>query len=522
MADPRIPARVDPATPAGPLSRVAPQAPGGLAAIATGDRLHLSRPPLAQPVTFSWRRAMARFWDGFKAQAKDSWHAIVDHPGRTLAGIAIFAGFTFAAGAVGISSVAIANFSLLLFGGMASFRLGRAVFEAVGDWRRGEMAEAEASFEAIGRGGFEVAVTLGPAAAGKAVSILRRTEAGASVAAVWRESAVGKATAQVTGLPGRAWQFVRENTFGRLKTAAGQEGVIADIASRARTLTQTLGRNARLAAVKGRLDAWRVAIAESGTVRGFNFAFDTLPTRFDGWAITKVNYSDAGRKIRDWGIAYRAKTDPSAARMLELIQKGRVAGAGMGEPITRFGKVGDKLYRGSAPTTAADFERLARDHHVKTIVSLLHPDNPKEIGLLLAERELAAKYGMEFVNIPLPFGVDPPPEMVARFLSAVDNTKGTAYVHCRLGRDRTGTMAAVYEMARLGKTNAEAYAAMTSFEFDPNKDTYLQYLADFVLGYGKGAAAKVKNFFLVGSAADAGRAVRDVAPALVQRPERRP
>lgn len=521
MADPRIPRRLDPATPAGPGPRTATVAPAGdQTAIATDDQLRLTRREPARTTKFSWGRAMSRFWDGFKAQAGETWHGIVDHPGRTLAGIAVFGGLTFAAGAVGVSAVAIANFSLLLFGGLACFRLGRAVFEALGDWRRGEMAEAEAGFEAIGRGGFEVALTIGPAAAGKAVSILRRTEAGASLAAVWRESAVGKATAQVTGLPGKAWTFVREHTLGRLKTAAGQEGLIADIASRARTLTATLGKNARLAAVKGRLDAWRVAIAESGTVRGFNHAFDTLPTRFDGWAITKVNYSDTGRKIRDWGIAHRAKTDPAAAHMLDLIQRGRVAGAGMGEPITRFGKVGDKLYRGSAPTTAEHFERLAREHDVKTIVSLLHPENPKEIGLLLAERELAARYGMEFVNIPLPFGVDPPPEMVARFLSAVDNTKGAAYVHCRLGRDRTGTMAAVYEMARLGKSNAEAYAAMRAFEFDPAKDTYLQYLADYVLSFGKGAAAKVKHFFLVGSAADAGRAVRDVAPALARRGER--
>ncbi len=516
MADPRIPSRVDPASQVGPVARLAPVAPSGPAAIATGDRLALTRPQAAKPATFSWRRAMSRFWDGFKAQARDTCQSIAAHPLRTLAGVAVFGGLTFAAGAVGISPVAIANFSLFAFGALASFRLGRAVFEAVGDWRRGEMAEVEADFEAIGRGGFEVALTLGPAAAGKAVSILRRTEAGASLVAVWRESAVGKATAAVTGLPGKAWTFVRENTLGRLKTAAGQEGVIADIASRARTLTQVLGRNARLAAVKGRLDAWRVAIADSGTVRGFNYAFDTVPTRFDGWAITKVNYSDTGRKIRDWGIAHRAKTDPAAARMLELIQKGRVAGAGMNEPITRFAKVGDKLYRGSAPTLPADFERLAREHNVKTIVSLLHPENPKEIGLLLVEKELAAKYGMEFVNIPLPFGVDPPPEMIARFLAAVDNSKGTAYVHCRLGRDRTGAMAAVYELARMGKSNTEAYATMMAFDFDPEKDTYLQYLADFVQGFGRGTLAKVKNFFLIGSAREAGQAVRDVAPALAR------
>lgn len=505
MSEPRISRSSSPATPAGPVPRVAaPEEAKGPTTVATDDQLAIARKAAPKPYAFSWGRAMGRFWDGFKAQARDTWHAIVDHPGRTLAGMAAFAGLTVAAGAVGISAVAIANFSLLVFGGLAFFRLGSAVVDAVGDWRRGEMAEAEASFEAIGRGGFEVALTVGPAAASKAISIIRRTEAGASIGAVVRESAIGK-----------AWTFVRENTLGRLKLAPGQDGVVGRIAAKAREMTASLGKSQRLAVVKARLNAIRVAIADSKAVRGFNHAFDTVPTQLDGWAITKINYSDAGRKIRDWGIAHRAKTDPNAARMIEIIRQGRVAGAGMGEPITRFGKVGDKLYRGSAPTMPADFEKL-QQNGVKTIISLLHPDNPKEIPLLLAERQLAAKYGMEFVNVPLPFGVDPPPDMVAKFLGAIDDSKGFSYVHCRLGRDRTGTMAAVYEMARGGKTNAEAYATMRSFDFDPAKDTYLQYLADYVLNYGKGAAAKVKSFFLAGSAADAARATRDVAPAVVQ------
>lgn len=519
MADPRIPSRLDPAAPAGPASRAAAPAPApaGPTAIETDDALRLSRPKAAAPREFSWGRAMGRFWDGFKAQAKDTWHALVDHPGRTLAGMAVFAGLTFGLGAVGISAVAIANASLLVFGALAFFRLGSAVVDAAGDWRRGEMAEAEASFEAIGRGGFEVALTIGPAAAGKAVSILKRTEAGASMAAVFQETAVGRAAARVTALPGKAWTFVRENTLGRLKTAPGQEGAIAAIADRARSLTATLGGDARLLAVKGRLNAIRAGIADSGAVKGFNHVFDTVPTRLDGWAITKVNYSDTGRKIRDWGIAHRAKTDPKAAEVLRLIEQGRVAGAGLGEPITRFSKVSDKLYRGSAPTLEADFQKLANEHNVKTIVSLLHPGNPKEIPLLAAERQLAAKYGMEVVNIPLPFGVDPPPEMVAKFLATVDQTKGAAYVHCRLGRDRTGTMAAVWEMAREGKTNAEAYANMRALDFDPTKDTYLQYLADYVQNYGKGALAKIKHFFLAGSSKEAAAAVRDVAPAIATR-----
>lgn len=482
-----------------------------------GDQLRLSRPA---PAAFSWDRGLGHFWAGFKAQARDTWDGIVRHPIRTAVGMAGFAGLSLAAAYAGISPVAMGNAAALLFGAFASFRFGRAVVEVVAKARGGDMAAAERAMEGVGRGGFEVALTVGPTVVGKAASILRRTEAGAAVAGAFKRSAAGQALADLQALPGKAWRFVRGTSD--LTPAAGEGAKVAAAAQKARTLTDTLARFPRLAATKARLDAWRLAIAESGTVRGFNFAFETIPSRIDGWAITKINYSGPGRAVRDWGIARMAASgnDPHAVKMLAAVQQGRLEGAGLGEPITRFGKVSDQLYRGSAPTTAADFELLVKQKNVKTIVSLLHPENPKEVALLAAERQLAAQYGIEVVNIPLPFGVDPPPAMVARFLQAVDQTAGSVYVHCRLGRDRTGTMVAVYQMARQGLSNEQAAAEMAKFGFDPKKDTYLQYLADYVAGFGKGLKDRLGRFFLVGSGAEVAAATRQVLPGLADEARR--
>jgi len=329
LSDPRFPSRFDavgfqPARVAAPVA-----APAGPQASVAADRLALSGARSAAPAAFSWNRAMDRFWLGFKAQARETWDGIVGHPLRTAVGLAGFAGLSLGAAYLGVSPVALGNAAALIFGAVASYRFGRAVVEVVAKSRSGDVAGAEAGFEGVGRGAFEVTLTVGPALVGKAASILRRTEAGAAVAGAFKRSAAGQALADLQALPGRTWRWARGTSD--LAPAAGQAPKVAAAAERARTLTDTLARFPRLAATKARLDAWRLAIAESGTVRGFNFAFETIPSRIDGWAITKINYSGPGRAIRDWGIAKMAAsgTDPHAVKMLAAVQQGRLEGAGL-------------------------------------------------------------------------------------------------------------------------------------------------------------------------------------------------
>jgi protein tyrosine/serine phosphatase len=96
---------------------------------------------------------------------------------------------------------------------------------------------------------------------------------------------------------------------------------------------------------------------------------------------------------------------------------------------------------------------------------------------------------MNFVNLPLPFGKEPPKSMVDKWMQIVNDPNAKVYVHCKQGRDRTGTMVAIERILNEGYTGEQALAEMKTFGFDPN---HYPHYANFVLELGKrvrGAAA---------------------------------
>ena len=81
------------------------------------------------------------------------------------------------------------------------------------------------------------------------------------------------------------------------------------------------------------------------------------------------------------------------------------------------------------------------------------------------EEAAAAKLGMQYVSIPshCPFPKDEP---FAKFLRVLrENSGKKAFVHCRLGDDRTGMAVAAYRMAEEGWTADEAMKEMRTFGF---------------------------------------------------------
>jgi protein tyrosine/serine phosphatase len=120
-----------------------------------------------------------------------------------------------------------------------------------------------------------------------------------------------------------------------------------------------------------------------------------------------------------------------------------------------------KLYRGAQPDDPAGYDSLKK-LGVKTIINLRDwTDESKEVK----------KEGLEGVRIPLQAdirGAKPPtPEEIAKFLSIVtDPSKQPVYFHCAHGKDRTGTMAAVYRMEVDGWTNEQAWDEMQHFGFN--------------------------------------------------------
>ncbi|MBM3266142.1 MAG: tyrosine-protein phosphatase [Candidatus Sericytochromatia bacterium] len=147
--------------------------------------------------------------------------------------------------------------------------------------------------------------------------------------------------------------------------------------------------------------------------------------------------------------------------------------------IDRFAKVNDGLYRGGMPADG-QFREL-RKLGIRTDVSLLGAGPASQRQVVAAEREAAEAAGLRFVNVVVPYG-EPSRALIDKFLQVVqDPSNQPVYVHCKHGRDRTGTMIALYRIAVDGYTGRQALAEMETFGFD--RDEY-PYYAKTVLNFG--------------------------------------
>jgi protein tyrosine/serine phosphatase len=134
-----------------------------------------------------------------------------------------------------------------------------------------------------------------------------------------------------------------------------------------------------------------------------------------------------------------------------------VPGTALADPATapaikRFQQVDSRLYRGGQPD-AQGFAALQR-LGVRTVVNLRHS---------VDEQRLVESAGLRYVALPThlrPFGVSGglSAETVRSFFQLVDDeSNGPVFLHCRRGADRTGTLVAMYRIARQGWTPEAAY-----------------------------------------------------------------
>jgi protein tyrosine/serine phosphatase len=119
--------------------------------------------------------------------------------------------------------------------------------------------------------------------------------------------------------------------------------------------------------------------------------------------------------------------------------------------IPAFARVTDKIYRGGPPK--ADGYETLKKINVKAILSL--SQNVKQVQ---KEELWAAANGIKFYNIPIDLYTKPADEQALRFLEIVlDRSNQPVFVHCEDGRDRTGTMIALYRVVAEAWTIKDAY-----------------------------------------------------------------
>lgn len=144
--------------------------------------------------------------------------------------------------------------------------------------------------------------------------------------------------------------------------------------------------------------------------------------------------------------------------------------------IPRFAEIEPGLARGGQPTEQGF--RFLRARGYRTVVSFRRSSD---------ERRVVEEMGIHYVHIPMRAGlfgsIAPTKEDVARFLSVVsDSSQRPVFIHCLRGKDRTGTMAAIYRIESGGWTNEEARREMLSFGFNRYYGNLMQYVRTYTRG----------------------------------------
>ena len=123
-----------------------------------------------------------------------------------------------------------------------------------------------------------------------------------------------------------------------------------------------------------------------------------------------------------------------------------------GSKLKYFSAVDDGVYKGSRPKSDADY-RFLQSLHVKHIVDL------QVLPLMsLPEKRKAKKYGITVITGTMNASpISPSEKHVKKILAMLGNARyHPVYFHCKLGRDRTTIIAALYKMYFLGMPPQEA------------------------------------------------------------------
>ena len=141
--------------------------------------------------------------------------------------------------------------------------------------------------------------------------------------------------------------------------------------------------------------------------------------------------------------------------------------------VDNFHQVNDHLYRGAQPTEHG-FRSLAQ-LGVRTVVDLRIPEERSN-----EEQKLVKSLGMHYVHIPVKGRRFPTDGEVQKTLAILNDASAwPVFVHCREGKDRTGTMIACYRVAHDQWTNMRALAEAKSYGMHKVERAMQEYILHF-------------------------------------------
>lgn len=128
-------------------------------------------------------------------------------------------------------------------------------------------------------------------------------------------------------------------------------------------------------------------------------------------------------------------------------------------PIPRFLKVADGVYRGGTP--GVEGVAYLKQLGFKTILNL---ESSKET--LRREEEAAKKHGIHWVSNPITLFSLPDDDEIDEMIKLMADPKNLPiFVHCKAGRDRTGMMLGIYRVEVQKWGPAHAWQEMLALGF---------------------------------------------------------
>ncbi len=143
--------------------------------------------------------------------------------------------------------------------------------------------------------------------------------------------------------------------------------------------------------------------------------------------------------------------------------------------ILRFSEVEPGIFRGGQPELIADYAFLKK-LGVRTIINLRTSED--EIQL---DYEQARTHGMGFRNYPLSGMSYPSEGTVNRILASLKDSKLLpVFIHCQVGKDRTGLVIGLHRVFHQHWSAKRAYEEMLNFDFEPRLTGLTDYFWDHV------------------------------------------
>jgi protein tyrosine/serine phosphatase len=152
--------------------------------------------------------------------------------------------------------------------------------------------------------------------------------------------------------------------------------------------------------------------------------------------------------------------------------------------LENFARINPNLYRGAQPSEEG-FRQL-KQMGVKTVIDFRSYHSTK------AKVEAAGMTPVE-IHLKADLGSTPPTreELQQFFKVVLDPARQPCYIHCAFGKDRTGTMAAVYRLEMDGWTPEEAMQEMEAFGYHNIYRDLLNFIRSYKpQGFGSGSGSK--------------------------------